>query len=94
MTTNNLNDTYVFVNRRADSKQFLKIIDGPLMGAVVDIRHVQIPMRPDHDGKVRLNIDYDFVEPPEESQDASTITQVLGEIVVDIILFHEVNFNE
>lgn len=94
MTTNNLNDTYTFVTRHTDEKQFLKIIDGPLSGAVVNIRNVKIPLRPDPDGKVRLGIDYDFVEPPMEEQETDVINQVLGEIAVDIILFHKVNFNE
>ncbi len=94
MTTNNLNDTYTFVTRHSDEKQFLKIIDGPLTGAVIQINHVNIPMRPDPDGKVRVGIDYDFIEQPMEPATKEVIDRTLGEVVIDIILYHKVEFNE
>lgn len=93
MTTNNLDDTYAFAARHSDGRQFIKILDGPLAGAVVDIKKVTIPTRPDNGENFTLSIKYDFIENPvEHPVDDSIINQVLGEIAVDIILYHKVKF--
>ena len=66
----------------------VKIIDGPLMGSVVKINNVSFPIKPDPDGNYRIKLDYDFIERPPISVAKNIVSQVLGEIAMDILEHH------
>lgn len=87
-TTNNLNNTYVFATNDKFDVSLVKIIDGPLMGSIVKINNVSFPIKPDPDGNYRIKLDYDFIEHPPISIAKSIVSQVIGEIALDILEHH------
>lgn len=85
MDKNNLNNTYIFAGRREDDYSMVKVLKGPLQGAVIKIHTIKFGDKENPDGTLDLKINSDFIEKPIRDATKKQIDQTLGEIVVDII---------
>lgn len=84
--TNNLDNLYAFADvGEKEDRSFIKILKGPLEGAVIKIHTIKFGEHENPDGTMDLHINHDFVEEPTMKPTDEQVNEVLGLVIVDIL---------
>ena len=83
--SNKLDDLYAFAGKKEEDRSFVKVLRGPLAGAIIKIHTIKFGDHENPDGTMDLAINHDFVEQPSMTPTKEQVDEYMGMIVVDII---------
>jgi len=78
--------TYCMYEKPDSDIACVQIKNGPFSGLVVRYGKVSIAEKPEADGRLKFNFEYDIIENPKDYEANDDMFAALGNVLVDIIM--------